>query len=44
MKGAYIYEIINMGHAILRNGMEPIWNIPQDAKTQNGHFKPTIHG
>ena len=33
-----------MGHAILWNGTVPMRNIPQVAKTRNGHFKPTIHG
>ena len=27
------------GHAISRNGTEPMRNIPQDAKTRNGYFK-----
>ena len=31
-----------MGDAISWNGMELTRNIPQDAKTRNRHFKPTI--
>jgi len=33
-----------VGNAISRNGTEPMRNIPQDAKTRKGHFKPIIHG
>ena len=28
-----------LGHAISRNGMELMRNIPQDAKMRNGYFK-----
>ena len=29
---------IKSGDAKMRNGTEPMQNIPQDAKTRNGHF------
>ena len=36
------HHTVHTGDGISQNGMELMRNIPQDAKTRNGNFKPTI--